>query len=308
MEKFKEFETRYLNPLTDFGFHKIFGTEANKGLLIDFLNEVFKGEGQITDIEYLRSEQWGFVETNRKAVFDIFCKTENEESFIVEMQKAKQAYFRDRSIFYASLPILNQAVKGIWDFRLKAVYLVAVLDFVIFDEFEDDREYVVEHVSLLRERTKTSYSNKLKFAFVELSKFKKTEKELKTHFDKWLYLLRNLPKLENRPESIGGKVFDELFDLADIKRLTTKDMETYKKSVLEYYDVQSAMMCAREEGCEEGIQKGIEKGRKEGIEKEKFTTIQKCLQRNIAIEDIVFLTGYSKEQIMQLEILKQRST
>jgi len=294
MKKFKEFDARYLNPLTDFGFHRIFGTEANKGLLIDFLNEVIKDEGLITEIEYLRSEQWGFVEANRKAVFDIFCKTKNGESFIVEMQKAKQTYFRDRSIFYASLPILNQAVKGVWDFRLKPVYLVAVLDFVIFDEFEDDQEYVVEHVCLTRERAKTSYSDKLKFAFVELPKFKKKEKELKTHFDKWLYLLRNLPKLKNRPESVGGEIFEELFELADIKRLTTEDMETYKKSVLEYYDVQSAMMCAREEG----IQKGILKGRKEGIQK----VIQKCLQKNMAIEDIVFLTGYSKEQIMQLEI------
>jgi len=314
MENFKEFKARYLNPLTDFGFHKIFGTEANKGLLIDFLNEVIRGESVIIDIEYFRSEQWGFVETNRKAVFDIFCKTKNGESFIVEMQKAKQAYFRDRSIFYASLPILNQAVKGIWDFRLKAVYLVAILDFLIFEEFEDDRKYVVEHVSLMRERTKTVFSDKLKFAFVELPKFNKKEKELVAHFDKWLYLLRNLPKLKSRPESVGGKIFDELFDLADIKRLTKEDMETYKSSVLEYYDVQSAMMCAREEGREEGIQKGILKGRKEGIRKgiekgilkgienEKIATIQKCLQKNIAIDDIVFLTGYSKEQIMKLGI------
>jgi len=304
MKKFKEFDARYLNPLTDFGFHKIFGTEANKGLLIDFLNEVIKDEGRITEIEYLRSEQWGFVEANRKAVFDIFCKTKNGESFIVEMQKAKQVYFQDRSIFYASLPILNQAPKNVWNFRLKAVYLVAVLDFVIFDEFEDDQKYVVEHVYLMRERTKTPYSNKLKFAFVELPKFKKKEKELETHFDKWLYLLRNLPKLKNRPESVGGKVFDELFDSADIKRLTTEDMEAYKKSVLEYYDVQSAMMCAREEGREEGILKGRKEGIQKGIEK----VIQKCLQKNMAIEDIVFLTGYSKEQIMQLGILKQRLT
>jgi len=110
MKKYSEFKARYLNPLTDFGFHKIFGTEANKGLLIDFLNEVIKGEGHITEIEYLRSEQWGFVETNRKAVFDIFCKTKNGESFIVEMQKAKQAYFRDRSIFYASCPRFGEIV------------------------------------------------------------------------------------------------------------------------------------------------------------------------------------------------------
>jgi len=122
--------------------------------------------------------------------------------------------------------------------------------------------------------------------------------EFKARYLNPLYLLRNLPKLKSRPESVEDTIFDELFELADIKRLTTTEMETYKSSVLEYYDVQSAMMCAREEG----IQKGIEKGRKEGIEEEKNATIQKCLQKNMTIEDIVFLTGYSKEQIMQLGI------
>jgi len=76
MEEYKEFSSRYLNPLTDFGFHKIFGTESNKDLLIDFLNQIIKEEGLITDIEYLKPEQLGNFETDRKAIFDIFCITE----------------------------------------------------------------------------------------------------------------------------------------------------------------------------------------------------------------------------------------
>ena len=192
------FEARYLNPLTDFGFHKLFGTESGKELLIDFLNEIIKEEGRITDIRYLQPEQFGNFETERKAIFDIFCTTENEEYFIVEMQKARQAFFRDRSIFYASLPIQNQAPQGSWNFRLKAVYFVAILDFVLFDELEEDKDQIVERVCLMRESTKTSYSNKLKFAFVELPKFNKREEELETHFDKWLYLLKHLPELKVR--------------------------------------------------------------------------------------------------------------
>jgi predicted transposase/invertase (TIGR01784 family) len=129
--KFNEFESRYINLLTDFGFHKIFGTESNKDLLMDFLNQVIKEEGLIVDIKYLNPEQLGDFETDRKAVFDIFCITEKEEYFIVEMQKANQAFFRDRSLYYASLPIQKQALKGDWNFRLNKVYFVAVLDFVL---------------------------------------------------------------------------------------------------------------------------------------------------------------------------------
>jgi len=286
LEILEVLEERYLNPLTDFGFHKIFGPESNKKFLIDFLNQIIKEEGLITDIQYLPSEQWGIYEKERKAVFDIFCTTEKGEYFIVEMQNAKQAHFRDRSLFYASLPIQKQAPKGIWNFSLKPVYMVAIMDFILFDELKEDKERIVERVQLVRENTKTVYSNKLKFAFVELPKFKKTEEELETNFDKWLYLLKNLSKLKDRPASVQGMIFEELFELAEIKRLTAEDMETYRKSILEYQDVRSAMDCAREEG------------REEGIEKEKISIIQKCFQKNMAIEDIIFFTGYSKEQII----------
>jgi hypothetical protein len=33
----KNMKEKYVNPFTDFGFKKIFGDEANKDLLIDFL-------------------------------------------------------------------------------------------------------------------------------------------------------------------------------------------------------------------------------------------------------------------------------
>ncbi|MCL1938444.1 MAG: Rpn family recombination-promoting nuclease/putative transposase [Candidatus Azobacteroides sp.] len=283
MENFEEFISRYLNPLTDFGFHKIFG---NKDFLIDFLNEAIREEGLITDIQYLPPEQGGDLEMERKAIFDIFCVTEKGDYFIVEMQRAKQAFFRERSIYYASLPIQKQAPRGNWDFNLKAVYVIVIMDFVLFDECEGDREQVLEYVHLVRERTKTLYSNKLKFVLVELPKFKETEEELKTHFDKWLFILKNLSRLQDRPETVGGEIFEKLFQLAEIKRLTKKDMETYRKSILEYHDVRSAVDYAREEGIEEGR------------EKEKIFVIQRCLQKNMPIEDIIYLTGFSKEQII----------
>jgi predicted transposase/invertase (TIGR01784 family) len=237
----------------------------------------------------------GNLETDRKAIFDIFCKTESGEYFIVEMQKAKRTFFKDRSIYYATLPIQKQALKGIWDFNLKSVYLVAVLDFVLFDEFEEDKEYVVEYVCLMRERTKTPYSNKLKFAFVELPKFRKTEEELETNFDKWLYSIKNLSKLKARPAMIEGKIFEKLYELSEIKRLTEKDMREYRRSTFKYQnDLRNMVNYARDEGREQGIGIGIE----EGIEKGKIDVIQKCLQMDIPIEIIVRLTGYSKEQII----------
>ena len=287
--------TRFLNLLTDFGFHRIFGTESSKSFLISFLNEIIKEEGLITEIIYLPTKQHGFTEKERKAVFDIFCKNDKGEYFIVEMQRAKQPYFRDRSLYYASLPIQKQAPRGVWDFELKAVYVVAVLNFVIFKEFKDDKDYVVEQVSLIRERTKTPFSQKIKLIFVELPKFKKTEKELKTNFDIWLYSLKNMHSLKERPATVQGEIFEELYQIVETNNLTEEEMKEYKKSVLEYRDVRDSIILAREEALEEGIQKGIRKGRKE----EKISFLQKCLQKNLPVEDIVFLTGFSKENVLK---------
>jgi len=126
---------------------------------------------------------------------------------------------------------------------------------------------------------------------------RKSEEELETHFDKWLFLLKNLSKLEDPPTMVQGEIFDKVFELTEIKRLKVEDMETYRKSVLEYYDVQDAMECARIEAREEALKEGIEKGTEEGIEKGKISVIKMCLQKNMPIEDIVDITGFSKEQI-----------
>jgi predicted transposase/invertase (TIGR01784 family) len=84
----------YINPFTDFGFKKLFGTEVNKDLLMDFLNELIRIDGKITEVNYLNSEQLGRSAEDRRAVYDIYCKTETGETFIVEMQKARLNFFK----------------------------------------------------------------------------------------------------------------------------------------------------------------------------------------------------------------------
>jgi predicted transposase/invertase (TIGR01784 family) len=92
---------KYINPFTDFGFKKLFGTELNKDLLMDFLNELLKQESvEIVDLSYLNPEQLGRSKDDRKAIFDIYCETKSGEKIIVELQKAKQNFFKDRSVYY----------------------------------------------------------------------------------------------------------------------------------------------------------------------------------------------------------------
>ena len=84
-----EIKERYINPYTDFGFKKLFGSELNKDLLISFLNALLNGEQEITDLTYLNGEHLGDGYGDRRAVFDVYCQLADGKKFIVEMQKAE---------------------------------------------------------------------------------------------------------------------------------------------------------------------------------------------------------------------------
>ncbi|MCR5455835.1 MAG: Rpn family recombination-promoting nuclease/putative transposase, partial [Bacteroidales bacterium] len=101
---------RFINFYTDFAFKKFFGTPANKEFLISFLNALLKLEGdeEIKDVKHLNTEKLPIVESDRKAIYDVYCENNKGEKFIVEMQKASQINFIDRSIYYASFPIQEQ--------------------------------------------------------------------------------------------------------------------------------------------------------------------------------------------------------
>jgi predicted transposase/invertase (TIGR01784 family) len=118
-----ENKEKFINPFTDFGFKKLFGTELNKDLLIGFLNEVvLPKQRKIAELTYGKNDHLGKSEIDRKAIYDLYCLGSNGERFIVEMQKAKQNYFKDRSVFYATFPIQEQAQRGDWDFKLSEIY------------------------------------------------------------------------------------------------------------------------------------------------------------------------------------------
>jgi len=118
----------YLNPFTDFGFKKLFGEEYNKDLLIDFLNQLLKKEqGRIKTLTYLKNEHLGRSEADRRAVFDLYCENEQGEKFIVEIQKAKQKFFKDRTLFYSTFPIAEQAKAGVDSQRNVPVFSQRIL-------------------------------------------------------------------------------------------------------------------------------------------------------------------------------------
>ena len=247
-------QERYINLFTDFGFKKLFGTEFNKPLLIDFLNEVIgKESGRIEEISFIPNEQLPQIESDRKAIFDIYCTNDKGEKFIVEMQKAKQKYFKDRSVYYSTFPIQQQAEKGDWNFKLKAVYTIALLDF-IFEDHKEELDTYHHEVKMVDLKTHKVFYDKLTYIYLEMPKFNKTEEELETHFDKWLFILKNLHKLTSQPVKLQEQIFNTLFETSDIKKFTKVERDTYHESLKQYRDLKNSIDTAYGDGYDEAVE------------------------------------------------------
>ena len=296
----RKIEERYISLLTDFGFKRIFGTTPNKDLLINFLNSLFEGFQVIKDVKYLNSEHVGDVYAERKAIFDVYCENERGEKFIVEMQNAYQRYFKDRSLFYSTFPIREQAPKGAdWNFKLDHVYTVALLNFDLKEE-AFDQDDINHDVGLLDKKTHKVFNDKLSFKYVEIAKFDKTEDELVTLYDKWLYVLKNLSRLDKRPAALKEKIFSKLFGEAEIAKFTPTELKEYEDSLKAYRDVKNSIDTALEKGREEGRVEGREEGRAEGREQRNIEIAKKMLAAGMDIDTIINMTDLSKSEIEKL--------
>jgi predicted transposase/invertase (TIGR01784 family) len=283
-----EFVEKYINPFTDYGFKRLFGEEPNKDLLLDFLNELLKEEqGHIKDLTFLKNENLGTSEVDRKAIFDIYCENERGEKFIVELQKTKQSFFKDRTLYYSTFPIREQAKRADWNYELKAVYTVAILDFV-FDEDKAQPDKYRYDVKLTDQETKQVFYDKLTFIYLEMPKFNKTVEELETRFDKWLYVIRNLNRLDRVPDKLREQIFDKLFETAEIARFTPEQVRSYEDSLKYYRDLKNSLDTARAEGMIEGIEK----------------VALNMLKIGISVETIADTTGLTEQQI---ETLKKKN-
>ena len=277
-------KAKYINLMVDWSFKRVFGTDVNKDILIEFLKVIFP-QFAITDITYIPTEQLGIMEEDRKAIFDVLCKTEDGKTFLVEMQRGAQEHFFERALYYTSFPIMKQGKKAIakeeekgkdpWDFSLDGVFFLGVLDF----KYEQD-EMTEHRYQLLETKTLKRMTDKLEFVFVEVAKFNKREDELETDLDKWLYLLKNMSTLLERPAALRDRVFGRLFDVAEYARLDDEERKKYVEAMNTTRDTFNMIAYARKQTSYEIARRMIDKG--------------------LDMDTILDVTGLTKEDIAKI--------
>ena len=284
---------KYIDPFTDFGFKWLFGTEENKAILISFLNDLLDIEHKIVDLKFRNLEKLGLNIVDRKAVFDIFCTDEKKNNFIVELQRGKQKYFKDRSVYYTSFPIQEQSKKGDWDYSLKKVYFVGILEFNMNDNKHNDN-YLTK-VQLTNVDTNEIFYDKLTYYYIEMPKFKKSESELSNHLEYWLYMLNNIQDLTHIPEVFkDDKLLNQAFDMAEFLALPKEKQFAYQHDLKTRLDYKNVMDYAKEMAEKKGMEKGMEK--------EKLEIAKKSISQGLDNKTISIITGIDETTIEELRI------
>ncbi len=264
------------------GFKRIFGQEFSKPLLLDFLNNLLKGEREITDITFLDKEQPAVYDSDRSLIYDIYCETADNEHIIVEMQNREQPYFKKRSLYYTCEAISRQGVRGTkWRYGITAVYFIAFLNFrldAIGDKFRTD-------VVLADMKTKEQFSDDMRMIYLQLPYFVKDADDCENDFERWIYVLKNMEVLNRLPWVAQNSVFEHLAKIADISAMSKADRLKYDESIKKFRDTINVM-----EGS-------FEKGMAQGKVEERNGIAKAMLAKGMSVELISELTGMTVEEI-----------
>lgn len=315
---------RYAELLCDFMFKRLFGSEANKDVLIGFLNMLLD-DVVIEHVDFIPTEHLGLTEEDRKVIFDIACQCKDGRSFIIEMQKGYQKHFRERALYYTTYPIngqgraaqeefVRQKAEGgdegkfRWDYDLKPVIVVAILNFKFEHEDGWPAERYHSSYRLREDSTQEVMTDALRFVFLELGRFRKRLWELESVFDKWMYLLKHIHEMEEIPEKFADPLFRRLFLLSEIGNFTAEEYQHYQKSLTNMGDYDNIINTAVEEAEKRGMSAGLEQGRIEGEavgrtkgrEEGKVETARNLLALGVDIETISKATGLDAGEIEAL--------
>ena len=300
----------YMDPLTDFGFKYLFGKELNKDILIDFLNTLFQGTKIITDLTYNNTESNGEGVSNRDVYFDLLCTGVDGEQFIIEMQRKLQPHFMDRCVYYSSRIINEQAPSTgqKWDYKIKGVFLIGILDFEL--NIPTGNHYLTP-VQLVNMNTNETFYPKLGYLFLELSKFDKQVNELANDLERWCYVLKHLHRLNQMPKYLNKRVFQRIFQLAEVINLKPEERIMYDRNLKAKRDYENtidyAVQVAVEKAVEEAVEKAVEKAVEEVEEKaaakenaEKKRLINQMFANGLSMEMVCKITGMIESDIEKI--------
>ncbi len=140
----------------------------------------------------------------------------------------------------------------------------------------------------------------LTFIYLDMPKISKSIDELENRFEKLMFVIKNLSKLDRVPETLREKIFLKLFEKAGIAKFNQDEYMQYEESLKYYRDLKNSLDTAREEGREEGLEKGREVGLIEGEKRKQIEIARKLKALGMTNEEIENITGLQRQDLDEL--------
>lgn len=258
---------------------------------------------KIIDIDFIPQEEQPEIIGSKTIRFDIICRDENNNTFIVEMQKHKEPGFTQRTIYYFSKVYSSQLKKGGKYTALQPVMLLVFLNFELYPKLKN----YINHFKWKNEDN-IVLSEDARITYVEIPKYKKDT--IETIEDEWMYLFKDYKTKGELKKS--SKELKSAFEI--LKSMSNEEIEEYDLEVKKTLDLEGML----EEKKEEGIKIGEEKGRQEiiiemvhkniplaAISEITKKTLEELaiilLKSKFPIENVLLLTEFSKEKVLELQ-------
>ena len=283
-----------LNPQIDFVFKKIFGSEKNKPILINFLNAVIKPVNPIQEVEIRNNDIDKEYIESKFSRLDIKATTNNKENINIEIQVKNEYNMIQRTLYYWS-KMYSEQIQNRDNYRkLERTVCINILNFKYLDNERYHNVYRLKEIITNEELTDLQ-----EIHFIELPKFNEIGNNELENIDKmdalekWLEFLVEPESNAVRQLELNDEVIKqaktELYRLS----MDSKEREIYNMREKAIYDEISAMESSKEEGIKEGLEKGLEKGKKE--------VAKNLLLANLELDIICNSTGLSKDEILKIK-------
>ena len=266
----------------DYAFKKLFGTDENKDIMIEFLSLVTNlRKDDFDDVRIENTEQIPHFYNEKTGRLDIKIRLKDNRKIDVEMQNTYFDYYPKRSIFYCSKLIHEHFVSGLQYANLKKCIAINILN----SPFKLSRK--IHSIYQIREREEqTLLDELLEIHFLDLTKLKK---ENLTSLEKWLMFIKTDSKEERSMLAQGNPMMTKANQVMDIFYLDEQERRRYE-AAWEYESDRLSMISESE-------RKGLERGLAEGSRQTKLETAKLMKEENLSLDLITKITGLSQADV-----------
>ena len=286
----------FANLLVDLAFKKAFDPDkpSSRENLVNLLNDLLEPQLKrpIKNV-WTRNvaKNLSGSKVSRTAIFDLHCKDDMGNLIEIEVQIRKLKNFRKRLAFYASEMVANQSEPGDdWNYDIKPTYVIAFARHKVFD---DNR--IVHRAAVTDLETGAQFVDAYNFTTVELSKVPFFIKKKSDDLSKWLFFFRFLNRLKELPAELDEKKFEHLTESSKVSNFSKEEFEVYQKMYHEKWDHNVMVDGIFEEFADE-----INAKVAESVSEKTREIVRKMKSKNMPVEQIAELTGFSVEEISNL--------